>query len=289
MSNNDASLGEGGTTRGSSQRPQDYFDYARGVERRRSSTARTASSPTTSGSCPGPKSGVLKQVLGGWQVSGVTQFQSGRPFTILTGVDSNGDGNTGSDRPNINPSGTFVWDDDHKRFTNNGYYTAPLGSNNLPLANALGNGNAPRNSERGAAVLADRPERAEALPPRRARAPPPRRRRQRLQPGPLRQPREPDEQPELRPEPRTTSAAAPCCSARSSSSRRSRARLNGGRRTEGALPHGSAPSHLVAGFWRHGLRSSARRFSRSSTSTPRARFHRRCPVRSPAGSSRRTP
>ena len=26
----------------------------------------------------------------------------------------------------------------------------PLGSNNLPLANALGNGNAPRNSERGA-------------------------------------------------------------------------------------------------------------------------------------------
>ena len=81
----------------------------------------------------------------------MTQFQSGRPFTILTGVDSNGDGNTGSDRPNINPSGTFVWDDDHKGFTNNGYYTAPLGSNNLPLANALGNGNAPRNSERGAA------------------------------------------------------------------------------------------------------------------------------------------
>ncbi len=27
-SNNDASLGEGGTTRGSSQRPQDYFDIA---------------------------------------------------------------------------------------------------------------------------------------------------------------------------------------------------------------------------------------------------------------------
>jgi len=29
-------------------------------------------------------------------------------------------------------------------------YTAPVGSNGLPLANALGNGNAPRNSERGA-------------------------------------------------------------------------------------------------------------------------------------------
>ena len=72
------------------------------------------------------------------------------PFTIVTGVDSNGDTNTGSDRPNINTSGTFVWDDAHRTFTNNGYYVAPLGSNNLPLANALGNGNAPRNSERSA-------------------------------------------------------------------------------------------------------------------------------------------
>ncbi len=99
---------------------------------------------------PGPKSGVLKYVLGGWQVSGVTQYQSGRPFTIFTGVDSNGDGNTGSDRPNINPSGTFTWDKDHKHFTNSGYYTVPLGNNNLPLANSLGNGNAPRNSERTA-------------------------------------------------------------------------------------------------------------------------------------------
>jgi hypothetical protein len=44
-----------------------------------------------------------------------------------------------------------VWDSDHKTFTNNGYYTVPLGSNNLPLANSLGNGLAPRNSERGAA------------------------------------------------------------------------------------------------------------------------------------------
>ncbi|PYQ19864.1 MAG: hypothetical protein DMF79_11655, partial [Acidobacteria bacterium] len=78
------------------------------------------------------------------------QYQSGRPFTIFTGVDSNGDGNTGSDRPNINPSGTFTWDKDHKNFTNSGYYTVPLGNNNLPLANSLGNGNAPRNSERTA-------------------------------------------------------------------------------------------------------------------------------------------
>jgi hypothetical protein len=149
MSNNDASLGEGGTTRGSSQRPQDYFDY--GAEWSIGQFDRTHRFVSNYiWEVPGPKSGFLKQVLGGWQVSGVTQFQSGRPFTIITNVDSNGDGNTGSDRPNINPSGTFVWDKDHKNFTNNGYYTAPVGSNNLPLANALGNGNAPRNSERGA-------------------------------------------------------------------------------------------------------------------------------------------
>jgi hypothetical protein len=91
---------------------------------------------------------VLGQVIGGWQLSGVTAAQSGRPFTIVTGVDSNGDANIGSDRPNINPSGTFVWDDEHRNFTNNGYYTVPLGTNGLPLANSLGNGNAPRNGER---------------------------------------------------------------------------------------------------------------------------------------------
>jgi hypothetical protein len=149
MSNNDASLGEGGTD-GSSQRPQDYFDYA--AEWSRSQFDRphrvTASYIWE---IPGPDDGILGQVLGGWQLSGVTQGQSGRPFTIITGVDSNGDANTGSDRPNINPSGSFVWDDLHRTFTNNGYYVVPLGNNNLPLQNSLGNGNAPRNSERTAA------------------------------------------------------------------------------------------------------------------------------------------
>ena len=43
-----------------------------------------------------------------------------------------------------------MWDDDRRRFTNNGYYVAPLGTNRLPLTHSLGNGNAPRNGERGA-------------------------------------------------------------------------------------------------------------------------------------------
>ena len=146
MSNNDASLGEGGTE-SASQRPQDYFDYE--AEWSRSTFDRPHRLAVSYiWEVPGPRSGVLGQVLGGWQLSGVTQGQSGRPFTIITNVDSNGDGNTGSDRPNINPAGSFVWDEQHRNFTNNGYYVVPLGSNNLPLANSLGNGNAPRNSER---------------------------------------------------------------------------------------------------------------------------------------------
>jgi hypothetical protein len=149
-SNNDASLGEGGTgDTGSSQRAQSYFDIA--SEWSVSQFDRPHRFVVNYiWEIPGPKSGGLKQVLGGWQVSGVTQGQSGRPFTITTGVDSSGDGNTGSDRPNIDPSGSFKWDENHRGFTNTGYYTAPLGNNNLPLQNGLGNGNAPRNSERGA-------------------------------------------------------------------------------------------------------------------------------------------
>jgi hypothetical protein len=151
MSNNDASLGEGGTGQ-SSQRPQSMFDYE--AEWSRSQFDRPHRLAVSYiWEIPGPRTGVLGQIIGGWQLSGVTAGQSGQPFTIITGVDSNGDFTDAglSDRPNINTSGSFVWDEDHKTFTNNGYYTAPLGSNNLPFANSLGNGNAPRNSERSAA------------------------------------------------------------------------------------------------------------------------------------------
>jgi hypothetical protein len=149
MSNNDASLGEFGTD-GSSQRPQNMFDYE--AEWSRSQYDRPHRLTTSYlWEIPGPRTGVVGQVLGGWQISGVTQAQSGRPFTIWTGVDSNGDLNGGSDRPNINPSGTVTWSSDRRTFTNNGYYVSALGTNNLPLANSqFHGGNAPRNSERGA-------------------------------------------------------------------------------------------------------------------------------------------
>jgi hypothetical protein len=148
FSNNDASLGEGGTAQ-SPQTPQSYFDYGSewsvsGFDRRHRFVANYL------WELPGPKGGWLGAAIGGWSLAGITQTQSGAPFTIRTGVDSNGDGNAGSDRPNINPSGTLVWNAEHFAFTNNGYYVTPLGSSGLPLANTQPNGgNAPRNGERG--------------------------------------------------------------------------------------------------------------------------------------------
>jgi hypothetical protein len=48
--------------------------------------------------------GALGRVVGGWQLSGITTFESGTPFTVVNGVDSNGFvGN--NDRPDFNPNG----------------------------------------------------------------------------------------------------------------------------------------------------------------------------------------
>ena len=44
--------------------------------------------------------GLIGRLVGGWQVSGVTIFQSGTPYTVLLGYDANLDG-LGSDRPGI--------------------------------------------------------------------------------------------------------------------------------------------------------------------------------------------
>jgi hypothetical protein len=54
---------------------------------------------------PGPRSGLLGQIVGGWQVAGTAVFQSGAPYTLLNGADRNGDGVNGLDRPDIgNPN-----------------------------------------------------------------------------------------------------------------------------------------------------------------------------------------
>jgi hypothetical protein len=43
---------------------------------------------------------VGKQALSGWQLNGITHLQSGSPFNVISGVDTNFDG-TNNDRPNV--------------------------------------------------------------------------------------------------------------------------------------------------------------------------------------------
>jgi hypothetical protein len=47
--------------------------------------------------------GFVGHLLGGFQISGVTKFETGVPFTVANGLESNGI--TGQDRPNYNPNG----------------------------------------------------------------------------------------------------------------------------------------------------------------------------------------
>jgi outer membrane receptor protein involved in Fe transport len=52
-----------------------------------------------------PKNGLLHQVLGGWKLAGIADFQTGEPFTMSNGKDRDGDGQITPDRPDIsNPA-----------------------------------------------------------------------------------------------------------------------------------------------------------------------------------------
>ena len=101
---------------------------------------------------------VGKQVFGGWQVSGVFDAQSGQPFTIRTGVDTNGIGTLAPARPNLNAGGAFTGDlvsNDLRTFVTpvngTGRYITTLNSvTKIPLANSSNVfGNLGRNTLRG--------------------------------------------------------------------------------------------------------------------------------------------
>ncbi|MBA3712167.1 MAG: TonB-dependent receptor [Pyrinomonadaceae bacterium] len=49
--------------------------------------------------------GALGRILGGFQFSGVTTFESGVPLTVSNGLDGDGIGGVTNDRPNLNPNG----------------------------------------------------------------------------------------------------------------------------------------------------------------------------------------
>jgi hypothetical protein len=157
ISNNDESLGVAAITGGSPQVPQDYLNY--GAEKSVSAFDRTHRFvvnyiyeipwfKSSFAQAPG-----IKQIFSGWQFSGVTAFQSGQPFTIVTGVDSNGNG-AGGDRPDFNPAGAFTKDPltgNLRTFTTskvNGMFLVPLGGNGLPLTFGFRNGNLGKNTLR---------------------------------------------------------------------------------------------------------------------------------------------
>ncbi len=156
ISDNDESLGVAAIAGPSPQVPQDFRDIRRG-ERSVSAFDRphrvvfnfVYEIPWLRGA---PK--WTEYLFGGWQLSGVVERQSGQPFTIVTGVDTNGNG-AGGDRPNFNPNGTFTLDPvtrNLRTFSNprtTGQYFVPVvGPTGFPLINTVGNGTAPRNSLR---------------------------------------------------------------------------------------------------------------------------------------------
>jgi hypothetical protein len=50
----------------------------------------------------------LGHLVGGWQLSGITTFESGVPFTVFNGLDSDAIGGAAVDRPNVNPRGNHL-------------------------------------------------------------------------------------------------------------------------------------------------------------------------------------
>jgi len=170
MSNNDESLGVAAITASSPQAPQDTFQ----IEREKSLSAFDRTHRFVANylyEAPAPwfarDNAVLRQIFGGWQISGITSGQSGMPFTVFTGVDTNGNGSAVGDRPNFNPNAPIFRDpvtNNFRTFTidpNNPAFLAPrLNTANTtgPLvftgtgsiqANSLGNGNLGRNTFRG--------------------------------------------------------------------------------------------------------------------------------------------
>jgi Carboxypeptidase regulatory-like domain len=161
FSDNDEALGVTAITSSSPQIPQDYFNY-------RNEYSRSAFDRPQrlvfyyNYATPWFKTGVLsgrllRGVFGGWLLSGYSEFQSGQPFTIFTGVDTGGNGAANAQRPNYNPAGTFVKDPvtgNLRTFAipldGTGIVVTSIGPNGKPLINTLpGGGNLGRNTFRG--------------------------------------------------------------------------------------------------------------------------------------------
>ncbi len=159
LSDNDESLGVAAITGSSPQVPQNFFDFRQEhslsvFDRPHRFVAHYQwDSPWFKKS----SSAVLRHILGDWSLTGFTEFQSGQPFTIRTGVDSGGVGTAASARPNFNPGGIFERDPVSKNLRTfripidgRGIVTTPLDANGIPLPNSQrGGGTLGRNTFRG--------------------------------------------------------------------------------------------------------------------------------------------
>jgi hypothetical protein len=161
FSDNDEAFNVQGLADSSPQTPQNYFNYSnewgRSVFDRphRFVVHYLYQIPWFRGGFA--DSPVMRQAFSGWQIAGFTEFESGQPFTIRTGVDTAGINNLDSARPNLNPGGILRLDpstNDLRTFAipmdGTGIVTVPLGTNGQPLANSMsGGGNLGRNTFRG--------------------------------------------------------------------------------------------------------------------------------------------
>jgi outer membrane receptor protein involved in Fe transport len=145
MSDNDESLGVAGLADSSPQVPQDFRNYdAEWSVSAFDRPHRFAVNYVWEFPTPGfaDNNGFLKRVFGGWQVSGVTTGTSGQPFTIVTGVDTNGNG-AGGDRPSVNPDAPLVVDPvtgNLRTFTAPGRFIVPRNAAGNILTFSMANG-----------------------------------------------------------------------------------------------------------------------------------------------------
>ncbi len=147
FSDNDESLGVAAITASSPQIPQDFFNYRNEWSRsafdvpHRLAFYYSYDVPCGAAFCNNP---ALKHVFQGWQLTGFSDFQSGQPFTVRTGVDTFGTGSA-SARPSYNPGGQITLDPvtgDYRTFTTpitgTGLFRTQLNAAGVsPLANSL--------------------------------------------------------------------------------------------------------------------------------------------------------
>jgi len=104
---------------------------------------------------------VARQVFSGWEIAGISEFQSGQPFTVRTGVDSLGTGRPDSARPDYNPAGVLLLDSvegNMRTFTSplvGGVFVTPLNALGTPLVTSMPfGGNLGRNTYRAPSFAA---------------------------------------------------------------------------------------------------------------------------------------